>query len=326
MSASTHGMLAHLWFGLIGLMLVIYVVTDGFDIGVGILSLGSSSEQDRDQMYSAIGHVWDANETWLVVLGGALFGAFPQAYALLLHTLYVPVMVLIGSLIMRGAAIEFRHVAKDRRLWDIAFGIGSLGAALAQGVILGSVITGLQPGKLSVAFILTTALGVVSGYALLGSTYLINKASGTVEESAKRIAGFCLACTVACALALTVVTFALPDIGHERWREPGVFTLLMILGALSAASVFAVARGLFMRSLRSPFQASVALFMFSFCGLATSLFPDIVPGTLSIAQAASDTNTLVFMLCGIGFLFPVMIGYNLYQYYVFRGKVGNIVH
>src|ERR1700689_721318 len=143
---SSQSLLSHAWFGLIGLMLVLYVVTDGFDLGVGILTLLRGRDGDRDLMIQSIGHVWDANETWLVALGGALFGAFPAAYALLLSSLYVPVMVLIAGLILRGAAIEFRHAAGTKRIWDMIFGLGSLIAALAQGVILGHVITGLMPG------------------------------------------------------------------------------------------------------------------------------------------------------------------------------------
>src|SRR6202140_4875031 len=173
MDSSTHLLLAYIWFGLLGLMLVFYVVTDGFDLGVGILSLLRSQRTDRDGMVQSIGHVWDANETWLVVLGGALFGAFPAAYAMLLSDLYVPVMVLIASFIMRGAAIEFRHAASGRRpMWDRVFGIGSLLAAASQGVILGKVITGLLPGNLNLGFVAMTAIGVVSGYALLGATWL----------------------------------------------------------------------------------------------------------------------------------------------------------
>src|ERR1700694_4432540 len=152
MDSSTHLLLAYIWFGLLGLMLVFYVVTDGFDLGVGILSLLRSQRTDRDVMVQSIGHVWDANETWLVVAGGALFGAFPSAYAILLQELYIPIMILITSLILRGASIEFRHAAGHKRIWDAAFGLGSLLAALSQGIVLGKIITGLAPGALTATF------------------------------------------------------------------------------------------------------------------------------------------------------------------------------
>ncbi|MDE1182148.1 cytochrome d ubiquinol oxidase subunit II [Paraburkholderia sp.] len=321
MENSVHSMLAVTWFGLIGLMLVIYVVTDGFDLGVGILSLLTKRRSDHDVMIESIGHVWDANETWLVVLGGALFGAFPLAYATLLQDLYLPVMALIAGLIMRGAAIEFRHSATHGKVWDAVFGTGSLVAAASQGVILGTVITGFVPGPLSVIFIVIAAIGVVAGYALLGSTYLVGKTVGAIEQWSRRMALLSAVVTVGAAVLLTAATWLYSSVGHDRWSQPHVFHLLMALGAC-AALCFAVVMGtLYLGSSTIPFRASVALFLMSFVGLAVSLFPDFVPGKIGVVQAASDSPTLVFMLVGIGLVFPVMIGYNLYQYFIFRGKV-----
>lgn len=326
MDSSSHTMLAITWFGLIGLMLVFYVVTDGFDLGIGILSLLRKRREDHDVMVQTIGHVWDANETWLVVLGGALFGAFPAAYAMLLEDLYLPVMLLIAGLIMRGAAIEFRHSVSHGPLWDKVFGIGSFVAASAQGVILGKVITGLIPGKLSGVFIAVSAVGVVAGYSLLGSTYLVKKTVGSIEQWSRRLALLSGFVTVAAAVVLTAATWLISEVGRDRWTQPGVFHLLIALG-LGAALAFAyIMASLYLGSSNSPFRASVALFVLSFVGLAVSLFPDFVPGKLGIVEAASDTSTLVFMLIGIGLIFPVMIGYNLYQYYIFRGKVVGEAH
>jgi cytochrome d ubiquinol oxidase subunit II len=326
MDSSTHTMLAITWFGLIGLMLVFYVVTDGFDLGVGILSLLRKRREDHDVMVQSIGHVWDANETWLVVLGGALFGAFPAAYALLLQDLYLPVMLLIAGLIMRGAAIEFRHSVSHGPAWDKVFGIGSLVAAIAQGVILGKVITGLIPGDMSGVFIAVTAIGVVAGYTLLGSTYLVKKTVGSIEQWSRRLALLSALVTVAAAVVLTAATWFISEVGHERWTQHGVFHLLAALGLASACAFAYIMGSLYLGSARGPFRASVALFVLSFVGLAVSLFPDFVPGKLGIVEAASDTSTLVFMLIGIGLIFPVMIGYNLYQYYIFRGKVIGEAH
>ncbi|ASW02593.1 cytochrome d ubiquinol oxidase subunit II [Paraburkholderia aromaticivorans] len=321
MDHSTHTMLAITWFGLIGLMLVFYVVTDGFDLGVGILSLLRKRREDHDVMVQTIGHVWDANETWLVVLGGALFGAFPAAYALLLEDLYLPVMLLIAGLIMRGAAIEFRHSVSHGPAWDKVFGIGSLVAALAQGVILGKVITGLIPGETSGVFIAVSAIGVVAGYTLLGSTYLVKKTVGSIEQWSRRLALLSAFVTVAAAVVLTAATWFVSEVGHDRWTEHGVFHVLAALGVASALAFAYIMGSLYLGSMRGPFRGAVALFVLSFVGLAVSLFPDFVPGKLGIVEAASDTSTLVFMLIGIGLIFPVMIGYNLYQYYIFRGKV-----
>ncbi|RKE35743.1 cytochrome d ubiquinol oxidase subunit II [Paraburkholderia sp. BL23I1N1] len=321
MDHSIHTTLALTWFGLIGLMLVFYVVTDGFDLGIGILSLLRSRREDHDVMVQTIGHVWDANETWLVVLGGALFGAFPDAYALLLQDLYLPVMALIAGLIMRGAAIEFRHSVTHGLLWDKAFGIGSLIAAIAQGVVLGKVITGLLPGELRGVFVAVSAVGVVAGYSLLGSTYLVNKTVGPLEHWARRLALLSAFITAAAATLLTAATWFISAVGRDRWTQPGVFHLLIGLGAAAAFAFATVIGSLTMGRSRAPFRASVAMFAVSFIGLAVSLFPDFIPGKLRIVEAASDSSTLVFMLIGIGLIFPVMIGYNLYQYYIFRGKV-----
>lgn len=321
MNITSPGMLPTAWFGLIGLMLVFYVVTDGFDLGVGILSLFTRQESDRDAIFQSIGHVWDANETWLVVVGGALFGAFPSAYALLLQVLYIPIMLLIASLILRGASIEFRHAAHNKRIWDVIFGLGSLLAALAQGIVLGKVITGLESSTLNTIFTAVTAIGVISGYTLLGSTYLIKKTTGRLEQAARRHTLLSVLTTVASAIALSAGTMIFSSIGHDRWAQPGVFSVLLILSAVAALSFIYILFAVRVNSVRGPFRAAVLLFLSSFAGLAISFFPDLVPGKLSIAAAASDNTTLTFMLLGIGMVFPVMVGYNLYQYHVFRGKV-----
>jgi len=326
MDRSTHAMLAVTWFGLIGLMLVFYVVTDGFDLGVGILSLLRKRREDHDVMIQTIGHVWDANETWLVVLGGALFGAFPAAYAALLQDLYLPVMLLIAGLIMRGAAIEFRHSVSHGPIWDKVFGIGSLVAAISQGVILGKVITGLTPGPMNNAFVTVSAIGVVAGYSLLGSTYLLKKTVGNIEQWSRRLALLSASITVAAAVVLTAATWFISAVGHDRWTQPGVFHGLIALGSVSALAFAYLIGSLYLGSVRGPFRASVVLFVVSFAGLAISLFPNFVPGKVGIFESASDTSTLVFMLIGIGLIFPVMIGYNLYQYYIFRGKVVGGAH
>lgn len=324
---STQALLSHAWFGLIGLMLVLYVVTDGFDLGVGILTLLRGRESDRDVMVQSIGHVWDANETWLVALGGALFGAFPTAYAMILSELYVPVMVLIASFIMRGAAIEFRHAAhSSKTIWDRVFGLGSLLAAISQGIVLGKVLTGLVPGAASTAFVAVTAIGVVAGYSLLGATWLIKKTTGSVEDAARRYAVAALCATLVAALAVSFATMKFSTVGITRWQEGGVFHVLVALAVLAVLASAYVLYSVHMRGEHGPFVGSTILFVVSFAGLAISLFPYIVPGRLTIAAAASDSPTLTFMLLGIGFVLPIMIGYNLYQYHLFRGKVVPVKH
>jgi cytochrome d ubiquinol oxidase subunit II len=326
MNTASQSMLTHAWFGLAGLMLIFYVVTDGFDLGVGILTLFQRDRTRRDIMVQSIGHVWDANETWLVVLGGALFGAFPAAYAEIMSNLYIPVMVLIASLIMRGAAIEFRHAAHGARVWDIVFGLGSLLAAACQGIILGKIITGLIPGSGETAFVVVTAIGVISGYILLGATYLVKKTTGALEHSARSATVISVIVTASSALILSAGTRYFSPIGTERWSQPGVFHLLLALSIVAAAAFVYVLYAVHVRSTRGPFRAAVLMFLASFAGLAVSMFPDWIPGQLSIADSASDTATLTFMLFGIGMVLPVMIGYNLYQYHLFRGKVVPVRH
>ncbi|MEX3929313.1 cytochrome d ubiquinol oxidase subunit II [Paraburkholderia sp. BR10936] len=326
-AASTQDLLNQAWFGIIGLMLVLYVVTDGFDLGVGILTLLRRKESDRDLMIQSIGHVWDANETWLVALGGALFGAFPSAYAMILSDLYVPVMFLIASFIMRGAAIEFRHAAHTSKLvWDRVFGIGSLLAAISQGIVLGKILTGFVPGLSSLGFVAVTAIGVVSGYCLLGATWVVKKTSGAIQSSARRHATVAVFTTVAAALVVSFATFKLSPVGVTRWQEHGVFHLLIALAILAALAFVYVLYSIRMHGEHSPFVGSTLLFVISFVGLAISLFPYIVPGKLTVDAAASDSPTLTFMLFGIGMVFPIMIGYNLYQYHLFRGKVVPVKH
>lgn len=322
-SILSESVLTQAWFGLIGIMLILYVVTDGFDLGVGILSLlrARDEEADRSVMIQSIGHVWDANETWLVALGGALFGAFPSAYAMLLSKLYDPIMLLIASLIMRGASIEFRHVAASRRLlWDRVFGLGSLLAAISQGIILGEVITGLQPGALDTCFVAVTVIGVVSGYALLGATWLVKKTEGRLQRAARQSSIIAVCTTVISAIILSIGTFTISSIGSAHWTNPSVFALLVCLGLIAAAAVCYIVYATSVGGESSPFNASIVLFVTSFLGLVVSFFPDFVPGKLSIAAAASNSSTLTFMLIGIGTVFPIMVAYNIYQYHCFRGK------
>jgi cytochrome bd ubiquinol oxidase subunit II len=321
-AANVQNLLSHAWFGLIGLMLIFYVITDGFDLGIGMLTLIRSNEADRDLMIQSIGPVWDANETWLVVLGGALFGAFPEAYATLLSKLYIPIMALIASFIMRGAAIEFRHAASTSKpIWDRVFGIGSLLAAICQGVILGKVITGLLPGALELGFVAVTAIGVVSGYALLGSGWLIKKTTGTIQDSARRYAIVTVFTTIAAAIVLSLGTMHLSPIGAVRWTDNAVFNVLTGLGVLAVFAFCYILYAVRTNGENGPFNGAIALFFVSLAGLVISLFPYIVPGGLTVAAAASNSGTLVFMLFGIGTMLPVMIGYNLYQYHLFRGKL-----
>lgn len=322
--------LADIWFFLLGFILVLYVVLDGFTLGVGVMSLFARDEQRRDVMMASLGSVWDANETWLVVFGGALFGAFPEVYGIVLHGLYIPIMIMIFALIFRGVAFEFRGHGRHKRRWNMAFGLGSTIGAAMQGIALGAVLGGIPVNGLQFdgsvwhwlsPFALLTALGVVFGYVLLGATYLVLKTEGELQHRARRFAVIAGWLTVVAGIGVSLWTPLRFDYVAERWLSWPNLTLLAPLPAAAAVCFFMLLRGLKKHFERSPFFWSVGIFLTSFGGLAVSLYPYLVPPTVTALDSASSSKTLVFMLTGIGILIPIMMVYNGYQYLVFRGKV-----
>lgn len=323
-------LLSNIWFVLIGLMLMFYVVLDGFDLGVGMLSLLARRDDHHAVMMSSIGSVWGANETWLVLLAGSLFGAFPVAFGVVLHALYVPVMIMLLGLILRGVAFEFIEHAPRRGLWDLAFGLGSLLAALAQGCILGGLLGGLRVSGDAFAgglwdwvspFALLVTAGVVAGNALLGAAWLIFKTSGPTQRSAVRYARLCAYLTLLAAAGITVWTpIKFPYIA-ERWFSLPTFFWIAWLPALALVAFVMLQRALAQGYERAPFGWSLVIFIASLSGLAVSLYPVIVPPDLTLIEAAASAKTLAFMLPGIAMLIPIMLVYNGYLYVVFRGKV-----
>ena len=324
--SGVHALLASIWFAIEGLFLILYVVLDGFDLGVGILSLWSAPEDRAPVLMASLGSVWDANETWLVVLGGTLFGAFPAAYVLLLQALYGPVTCMLLGFVLRGVSFEFRSHARAPAVWEWAFGIGSLVVALSQGLILGGLIQGpiltqAGPFAWSTPFSWTVALGVAAGYTLLGATYLrLHTGAHTRRQlipATRRLAFVVMATAAVITVATPLVDpwvrslwFASPGVWYF-WAPPvlalGAFGLL--LKTLPGPSVWA------------PFGATLMVFIASFSGLALTLFPYIIPRVLTANAAAADTRTLVFMLAVVGFFIPIMMAYNIYLYRVFRGRV-----
>jgi cytochrome d ubiquinol oxidase subunit II len=325
-----HTFLAEIWYLLLGFILILYVITDGFDLGIGLLVLLERDESRRTGMMAGISGVWDANETWLVLFGGALFGAFPVVYAITLHALYIPVSAMLFGLIMRGIAFEYRVHAHNKRSWTLAFGGGSLIVALAQGYMLGGVIAGLpvEGGEFAGGmwswlglFSTVVAVGVAAGYALLGGTFLIIKTEGELQESSRRRSRHAAWIMLAAAAYVTIATPLAYHYIAQRWFSvPHVFLLAMLpLAALVAwiRLMQTLGRG----NEYAPFIWSTCIFIVSFVGLAVSLYPYLVPPVVSLAEAASSSTTLVFMLAGIGMLLPVMLVYNGFQYLVFRGKI-----
>lgn len=324
-------LLANIWFFLIGLMLVLYVILDGFDLGVGILSLRKCDADQHAILMSSIGSVWGANETWLVVLAGSLFGAFPLVFGVVLHALYVPIMLMLFGLIFRGISFEFIENATRKSVWALCFGLGSLVAAVAQGFVLGGLLGGLkvQGGDYAggiwdwlTPFTLLVTVGVVSGYALLGATWLILKTSGETQQHSYRQARWFSFLTLAAGAAVTLWTpLKFPAIAAKWFSLPNFF-LIGWLPLLALAAFYMLLRALARRFERAPFGWSLLIFIASFVGLAISLFPLIIPPDITLMGAAASAKTLAFMLPGICLLIPIMMVYNGYQYLVFRGKVG----
>lgn len=325
-----HEFLAHTWFIVAGLVLVFYVLLDGFDLGVGALSAVACDDDKRSAMMAALGPVWDGNETWLVMLGGILFGAFPVVYGVLMHALYVPVILMLVGLILRGVAFEFRALAENRAPWNLAFSLGSALAAAAQGVALGAYIDGVKVvgdsfvgGVLDWVspFSLFVGFAVVCGYMLLGATFLIYKTTGETHERSYRRARILAVLVLACAATVSVWVPLTHPFLAARWFSYPHFLYVGLFPALALYSFYRLFRSLSRRRERSPFFWSAVIFLTSFAGLFSAMNPYILGPHITVSDAAAPTSTLVFMLVGIGVLIPVIIAYNLYNYYVFRGKV-----
>ncbi|WP_026733767.1 cytochrome d ubiquinol oxidase subunit II [Fischerella sp. PCC 9605] len=323
--------LPQVWFGILALFLFLYVMLDGFDLGVGILSLTASTEERRGILMTSLSNVWDANETWLVLMGGGLFGAFPLAYATILNALYIPIILMVFGLIFRAVAFEFREQAQRKLFWNFAFGAGSFLAALGQGFALGGVLKGIQVNEAG-QFIGTTwdwlswqtvlvALTLIQGYVLIGSTYLIWKTTGELQETHYKTAKIAAVTTLIGAILITIGTPIFYEYARERlFHRPQVyiFALIPLLGVLFISLLI---RSLFRKRERAPFIWTILLFLLTFVGLAMVVFPYIIPTQITIYEAAADPSALVFMIIFIGALIPVMLFYNIYQYIVFRGKV-----
>jgi cytochrome d ubiquinol oxidase subunit II len=323
--------LPQVWFVILGTFLFLYITLDGFDLGVGILSLTAASEERRSILMTSLGSVWDANETWLVLMGGALFGAFPLAYGTILTALYMPAVVMIIGLILRAVAFEFRENSDRKAFWNIAFGVGSFLAALGQGFTLGSVFEGIavdQAGHfvggiwdwLSWRSILI-ALTLIQGYVLIGSTYLIIKTTGSLQQTHYKTAKIAAVTTFLGTVFITASTPLFYEQIRAKLFEPPeiyIFASIPILGILL---VFLLLRSLNLQQERIPFVITILIFLLSFLGLGLIIFPYIIPPSITIYQAAASPNALVFMIIFIGFLIPIMLAYNIYNYVVFRGKV-----
>ena len=315
------------WAVILTLILTVYVALDGFDLGIGILSLLEKDKSRQVLMMESLSGVWDANETWLVLMGGTLFGAFPLAYAEVLQALYMPVLLMLFGLIFRGIAFEFRLYALRQERWILAFGAGSLLAALAQGLALGGLLSGIplgNPGSQVNLFTWATPLSVLTAvllatvYVLLGASYLLCKVEGEFLQSAYRWAWRALLLLVLLLPVFLLYSAQVMPYVAARWRdEPLGFGVLATCVTLSLMMLVLSLRR---RDDNKPFIWCLVSLVIAVIGLVASHYPFLIPGTMTLHTAASSTKTLEFMLIAIGVLLPLMLGYNAYQYYVFRGR------
>ena len=313
--------------GLMGISILLYVVLDGLDLGIGILSRGQTKAH-RDLMIASIGPFWDANETWLVLAIGLLLVAFPVAHGMILTALYLPVALMLVGLIMRGVAFEFRAKAPDPRkpLWDHVFFAGSLLTSVTQGYMLGHYILGFTGGWIGFAFGLLTAACMTAGYAFVGACWLIYKTSGDLQLKAVRWAKSGLLWVALGMAAISIATpLASPRV-FERWFQLPEFLLLAPLPIMTALLMLSTWIFL-LRAPREgdrlswfPLAAGAALFALAFFGLAYSFFPYVVPDRLTIWQAASSPQALSIILLGTVFVLPVILAYSVLAHWVFRGK------
>jgi cytochrome bd ubiquinol oxidase subunit II len=319
------------WAAIIGTAVALYVILDGFDLGTGILFPFARTERERDQMMNSIAPFWDGNETWLVLGGGGLWVAFPRAYAVVMPALYLPVIVMLLALVFRGVSFEFRVVAiASKKYWNFAFAAGSTLAGFCQGVILGGLIQGIKvengafaggPFDWATPFAFLCGLGVVAGYALLGATWLAMKTEGEVAERARLHAKALLLAVLAFMAVVSLWTPLAFDRIAARWFSAPNIYFLWPVPLLTALVALMIWRWLEQGREIPPFLASIALFLLGYLGLVISTFPYLVPPVLTIWQTAAAPASQIFMLLGTVALLPIIFGYIVFVYWLFRGKV-----
>ncbi len=327
-----------IWAGLIAVSVLLYVLLDGFDLGVGILFPFSRSQQDRDVMMNTVAPVWDGNETWLVLGGGGLLAAFPLAYSILMPAFYLPVVLMLTGLILRGVAFEFRFRGqrRGRPFWTAMFAFGSILAAFAQGLILGGFIQGVEVvdnrfggGTFDwfTPYTLLVAAGLVCGYALLGAGWLMWKTTDALHGDARRWAVIAGVLTALFLLGVSLSTLVVHPLVAERWGwtagglDAARFLPLSVIPLLGLAGLATVALGVARKSHVWPFLGALLVFLSGYAGLAAGFFPYVVPYAIDFRAGAAPDNALTLMLVGTAAILPLILGYTAWVYWVFRGKV-----
>ncbi|MDH2997966.1 ubiquinol oxidase subunit II [Pasteurellaceae bacterium LFhippo2] len=320
---------AVIWFGIIGLGVLIYVILDGFDLGIGILFPFIKKSDERDAMMNTVAPVWDGNETWMVLGGAGLYAAFPVVYATVLSALYMPITLMAIALIFRGVAFEFRFKAnRTKGFWDQAFIWGSILASFLQGVILGAVIQGIETTNgifsgntfdwLS-PFSLFVGLGVVAMYAVLGCSWLVMKNEGNLQRKLSTLMPKLLMLLAGIFIGVALFTPMINEQIQHRWADNLVY--MLIIGLLCIAVFTMIWKAIQTKNDVSPFVYTLLLVVLAFVGFVLSLFPYIVPPTIDIWQASSPKTSQQFALVGALIFIPIILAYTLLSYWVFRDKV-----
>lgn len=321
-----------IWAGIIFFAIMMYVVMDGFDLGIGMLYPLVPQREHRDVMMNTVAPVWDGNETWLVLGGAGLLAAFPLAYSIVLNAMYLPLIFMLLGLIFRGVAFEFRFKAHDheRHIWDKAFIAGSVTAAFFQGVVLGAYINGISVENRAYAggvmdwltpFSVFTGLGVIAAYCLLGSTWLIMKTEGELQQRMFQLARPLALLLVAFIIAVSIWT----PLGHTdiftRWFSMPNILYLSPVPLLVGLCIIWLLTALKGQRDKVPFLVALAIIFLGYIGLTISIWPNIIPPSINVWEAASPPESQLFTLIGTLIIIPVILTYTLWAYYVFRGKV-----
>jgi cytochrome d ubiquinol oxidase subunit II len=315
------------WGAILALAVFLYVLLGGYDLGLGVLFPLAPSHADRNAMMGSVSPFWDGNETWLVLGGGGLLAAFPLAYSVMLPALYLPIILMLIGLILRGVAFEFRFKSeRSRWMWDLAFTLGSILAALMQGVVLGAFVQGFQVIDHKYAggafdwltpFSVVTALALLSGYVLLSAGWLIMKGDKALREWAYGIARYALIAVGAFIFIFSLWTPILHPQIAARWFTPANMVMLSPVPLATVVTLAALWLSLKRRLRYAPFLLAAVIFLLCYTGLALSLFPYIIPPSITLWQAAAAPESQLFMLYGAIPILPIILGYTAYSYYVF---------
>ncbi|HTV70629.1 MAG TPA: cytochrome d ubiquinol oxidase subunit II [Bradyrhizobium sp.] len=317
------------WVSVLAISMLLYLLLDGFDLGVGMLFGLTRSEASRTIMLRTIAPFWDGNETWLIVTAVVLWSAFPVVYATLLSALYIPVVIMLAGLVLRGVSFEFRNEAQRRWIWDLCFACGSLAASFMQGVMVGALVEGLQftdgqysggPFGWMTSFTVLCGFGLCFGYALLGACWLVRKSDGQIRDNARRA----IPLFATAVLVFLVAVFLHALIKHlpimHRWIDR---PYLLVFPAIGGVAAWVLARSILRHDDRWPFRMVTLIFVSAFGTLALSFWPYMIPFAITIDSGAAPHSSLAFMFWGAGiFVYPLMLLYAVVGYRVFRGKMG----